>query len=144
MHIIVVIIIFNLNQICFVVVIGGGGTQRLPRIVGPSIAKELIFTGRVIDGTEAYRIGLVNQVVDQNKQGDAAYHRAVELAEEILPNGPVGVKMAKIAISRGSEVDLASGLAIEEQCYAQVIPTKDRIEGLVAFKDKRPPRYTGE
>ncbi|ODM96975.1 Methylglutaconyl-CoA hydratase, mitochondrial [Orchesella cincta] len=123
---------------------GGGGTQRLPRIVGPAIAKELIFTGRVIDGTEAHQIGLVNQVVEQNKEGNAAYHRAVELAEEILPNGPVGVRMAKIAISRGSEVDLASGLAIEEQCYAQIINTKDRIEGLVAFKEKRPPRFQGE
>lgn len=68
----------------------------------------------------------------------------MELAEEILPNGPVGVRMAKIAISKGSEVDLASGLAIEEQCYAQVIPTKDRIEGLIAFKEKRPPRYNGD
>lgn len=82
--------------------------------------------------------------MEQNKAGDAAYHRAVELAEEILPNGPVGVRMAKIAISKGSEVDLASGLAIEEQCYAQVIPTKDRIEGLIAFKEKRPPRYNGD
>ncbi|CAL8110829.1 unnamed protein product [Orchesella dallaii] len=123
---------------------GGGGTQRLPRIVGPAIAKELIFTGRVIDGAEAHQIGLVNQVVEQNKEGDAAYNRAVELAEEILPNGPIGVRMAKIAISRGSEVDLASGLAIEEQCYAQIVNTKDRIEGLVAFKEKRPPRFQGE
>lgn len=123
---------------------GGGGTQRLPRIVGPSIAKELIFTGRVIDGQEAHKIGLVNQVVGQNKAGDAAYYRAVELAEEIIPNGPVGVRMAKIAISKGSEVDVASGLAIEEQCYAQIVQTKDRIEGLIAFKEKRPPRFTGE
>lgn len=112
--------------------------------MGPSIAKELIFTGRVIDGTEAQRIGLVNRVVDQNKEGDAAYRSALELAEEILPNGPVGVRMAKIAITKGSEIDLASGLAIEEQCYAQIVPTKDRTEGLIAFKEKRPPRYIGE
>jgi len=54
------------------------------------------------------------------------------------------VRMAKIAITKGSEVDLASGLAIEEQCYAQIIHTKDRTEGLIAFKEKRPPRYMGE
>lgn len=89
-------------------------------------------------------MGLVNQVVEQNKDGDAAYQKALELAEEILPNGPVGVRMAKISISRGIQVDLATGLAIEEACYAQVIPTKDRLEGLTAFREKRPPRYTGE
>ena len=62
-----------------------GGTQRLARIVGPSLAKELIFTARVIDGIDAERIGLVNHVVKQNDAGDAAYHRAVELAQEIAP-----------------------------------------------------------
>lgn len=73
-----------------------------------------------------------------------AYDKALEIAREILPNGPVGVRMAKEAIMRGSEVDIASGMAIENACYAQVIPTKDRIEGLVAFKEKRKPQYKGE
>ncbi len=123
---------------------GGGGTQRLPRIIGMAKAKELIFTGRIVEGSEAKEIGLVNQVVEQNKAGDGAYHRAIELAEEIIPNGPIGVRMAKISISRGLQVDLSTGLAIEEACYAQVIPTKDRIEGLIAFKEKRPPHYKGE
>ncbi|OXA60173.1 methylglutaconyl-CoA hydratase, mitochondrial [Folsomia candida] len=123
---------------------GAGGTQRLSRIIGVAKAKELIFTGRIVDGSEAKEIGLVNQVAEQNKNGDGAYLRAVELAEEIIPNGPIGVRMAKISISRGKEVDISTGLAIEEACYAQVIPTKDRIEGLVAFKEKRPPHYKGE
>jgi len=123
---------------------GGGGTQRLPRVIGVAKAKELIYTARILDGSEAAEIGLVNHAVEQNKAGDAAYHRAVELAEEIIPNGPIGVRMAKISISRGSQVDLSTGLAIEEACYAQVIPTKDRIEGLMAFKEKRPPHYKGE
>jgi len=112
--------------------------------VGLAKAKELIYTGKILDGAEANEIGLVNRVVEQNKEGDAAYHKALELAEEILPNGPVGVRMAKISIGRGLQVDLATGLAIEEACYAQVIPTKDRLEGLNAFREKRPPRYTGE
>lgn len=123
---------------------GAGGSQRLPRLIGVPLAKELIFTGRVIDGKAAHEIGLVNHVVDQNKDGDAAYHRALELAEEISANGPVAVRMAKLAINYGSEVDLATGLAFEETCYAQVIPTKDRLEGLQAFREKRTPKYLGE
>jgi len=122
---------------------GGGGTQQLPRIVGPALAKELIFTARVLDGAEGARLGLVNHAVEQNAAGDAAYLRAVQLAEEILPNGPIAVRMAKAAINRGIEVDLESGLKYEEAYYAQVIPTKDRIEGLKAFKEKRKPDYKG-
>ncbi|XP_067886251.1 methylglutaconyl-CoA hydratase, mitochondrial isoform X2 [Heterodontus francisci] len=123
---------------------GAGGTQRLPRTVGVSLAKELIFSGRVLDGIEAKAIGLVSHVVDQNEAGDAAYHRALSLAKEFIPQGPIAVRLAKLAINRGIEVDLKTGLAIEEACYDQVIPTKDRIEGLNAFKEKRLPRYTGE
>ena len=80
----------------------------------------------------------------QNDNGDAAFQRALALAQEIIPNGPVGVKMGKIAINRGMEVDITTALAIEEACYAQVIPTKDRIEGLMAFKEKRKPNFKGE
>ena len=123
---------------------GAGGTQRLPRLVGAARAKELMFTAAVLDGEQAARIGLVDHTVPQTDAGDAAYQRAVQLAERILPNGPVGVRMAKKAVNLGMQVDLASGLAVEEACYAQVIPTKDRIEGLTAFKEKRVPNYTGE
>ncbi|KAJ8287282.1 hypothetical protein GJAV_G00049760 [Gymnothorax javanicus] len=123
---------------------GAGGTQRLPRVVGVSLAKELIFAARMVDGTEAQTIGLVSHAVEQNKSGDAAYRRALDLAREFLPQGPIAVRMAKLAINQGIEVDLATGMAIEEACYAQVIPTKDRIEGLTAFKEKRTPRYKGE
>ncbi|XP_044129248.1 methylglutaconyl-CoA hydratase, mitochondrial isoform X1 [Bufo gargarizans] len=123
---------------------GAGGTQRFPRAVGVALAKELIFSARVIDGDEAKSIGLVSHVVEQNEEGDAAYRRAVALAREFIPQGPIAVRMAKLAINQGIEVDLATGLAIEEACYAQVIPTKDRLEGLLAFKEKRPPRYKGE
>ncbi|TRY61530.1 hypothetical protein TCAL_01459, partial [Tigriopus californicus] len=107
---------------------GAGGTQRLPRLVGPALAKELIFTAKVLNGADAAKFGLVNHSVEQNKAGDAAFERSLALAEQIIPNGPVGVRMAKVAINRGNEVDLSTGLAIEEACYAQVIPTKDRLE----------------
>ncbi|XP_061732825.1 methylglutaconyl-CoA hydratase, mitochondrial isoform X1 [Nerophis ophidion] len=123
---------------------GAGGTQRLPRVIGVSLAKELIYTARVVDGVEACRLGLVSHSVEQNKVGDAAYLRALALAREINPQGPIAVRMAKLAINQGIEVDLSTGLAIEEACYAQVIPTKDRLEGLTAFKEKRIPNFKGE
>ncbi|XP_076217419.1 methylglutaconyl-CoA hydratase, mitochondrial-like isoform X2 [Aptenodytes patagonicus] len=123
---------------------GAGGTQRLPRIIGVSLAKELIFSARIVDGEEAKSIGLISHVVEQNEAGDAAYRRALILAREFLPQGPLAMRVAKLAINQGMEVDLVTGLAIEEACYAQTIPTKDRIEGLLAFKEKRPPCYKGE
>ncbi|XP_053964464.1 methylglutaconyl-CoA hydratase, mitochondrial [Anastrepha ludens] len=123
---------------------GAGGTQRLPRILSPALAKELIFTSRVLNGKEAKELGIVNHTVPQNETGDAAYQKALEIAEEILPNGPVGVRMAKLAIDKGIQVDLNTGYSIEEICYSQVIPTKDRLEGLKAFSEKRKPIYKGE
>lgn len=113
-------------------------------MVGPAIAKELIFTARIFTGAEAVKLGLCNHAVEQNETKDAAYNKAVELATEILPNGPIGVKMAKKAIDHGMQVDINTGYAIEEACYAQVIPTSDRIEGLKAFAEKRKPKYKGE
>jgi len=134
----------GLTETRLAIIPGGGGTQRLPRVVGPALARELIYTARVLGGKDAANIGLVNHCVEQNEVGDAAYQRALALAQEILPNGPVGIKMAKFAINKGSEVDLASGLAFEEAAYAQVIPTSDRIEALTAFKEKRKPVFKGE
>ncbi|KAH0618606.1 hypothetical protein JD844_017977 [Phrynosoma platyrhinos] len=123
---------------------GAGGTQRLPRCVGISLAKELIFTGRQIDGQEALSIGLVNHMVPQNEEGDAAYQRALTLAKEIVPRAPIAVRMGKVAINKGTEVDIASGMAIERMCYAQNIPTKDRQEGMAAFIEKRQPKFIGK
>ncbi|KYO19371.1 enoyl-CoA hydratase domain-containing protein 2, mitochondrial [Alligator mississippiensis] len=123
---------------------GAGGTQRLPRCIGIGLAKELIFTGRQIDGQQAFSMGLVNHAVPQNEQEDAAYQKALALAKEIVPRAPIAVKMGKLAINRGIEVDIASGMAIEGMCYAQNIPTRDRQEGMAAFKEKRPPHFIGE
>uniref|UniRef100_A0A8C6LIS1 Enoyl CoA hydratase domain containing 2 n=1 Tax=Nothobranchius furzeri TaxID=105023 RepID=A0A8C6LIS1_NOTFU len=123
---------------------GAGGSQRLPRMVGPTLAKELIFTGRRVGGQTALEMGLVNRAVEQTQTGDAAYREALALAREILPQAPVAVRMAKEAINRGMEVDISSAMAIERMCYARVIPTRDRQEGMAAFIEKRPPRYTGE
>jgi len=117
---------------------GAGGTQRLPRIIGVARAKELIMTAKVLSGEEAERIGLVNHVVEE------PFKKAMELARAIVKNGPIAIRLAKIAIDAGSQVELASALAIEQQCYAQVVPTKDRLEGLKAFAEKREPIYLGE
>ncbi|XP_045333382.1 enoyl-CoA hydratase domain-containing protein 2, mitochondrial isoform X5 [Leopardus geoffroyi] len=106
---------------------GAGGTQRLPRCLGVALAKELIFTGRRLSGAQAQALGLVNHTVPQNEEGNAAYHQARALAQEILP-----------------QVDIASGMAIEGICYAQNIPTQDRLEGMAAFREKRPPRFVGK
>ncbi|KAM9687357.1 enoyl-CoA hydratase domain-containing protein 2, mitochondrial isoform 2-T2 [Trichechus inunguis] len=123
---------------------GAGGTQRLPRCLGVALAKELIFTGRRLNGVQAQALGLVNHTVAQNEEGDAAYHQARALAQEILPQAPIAVRLGKVAIDRGMEVDIASGMAIEEMCYAQNIPTRDRLEGMAAFREKRPPKFVGK
>ena len=122
---------------------GGGGTQRLPRLVGVAKAKELIFTAKILTGTEAYEAGIVEHVVEQNEEKDAAFQKALQIAKEILPHGPIAIRLAKQAINAGMQTDLNTGLKIEEACYAQVIPTADRIEGLKAFGEKRTPVYTG-
>jgi methylglutaconyl-CoA hydratase len=100
----------------------------------------MIFTARRIGSEEASRLGLVNRVVAAGK----ALESALALAREILPNGPVALRLAKRAVNQGVALDLAAGLALEQACYAQVLPTKDRIEGLAAFRDKRKPLYRGE
>jgi methylglutaconyl-CoA hydratase len=119
---------------------GAGGTQRLPRLIGPSRAKELIFTARRIGAEAAGRLGLVDRVVPAGE----ALAAALALAREIIPNGPLALRLAKQAVNRGLDLDRDSGMALEEACYAQVLPTQDRLEGLAAFRDKRPPKYRGE
>ncbi len=130
----------GLVETALAIIPGGGGTQRLPRLIGVARAKELIFTARRFGAEEADRLGLVNRVVPAGQ----ALETALGLAREILPNGPIALRMAKRAISHGLDLDLASGLALEEACYAQVIPTRDRLEGLAAFREKRKPQYKGE
>ena len=82
--------------------------------------------------------------MEQNANGDAAYRRAVKLAEEMIQNGPVALRVAKLAINKGSEVDINTGLAIEGVCHTLTVGTEDRLEGLASFKEKRSPKYKGE
>lgn len=130
----------GLPETSLAIIPGAGGTQRMTRLVGASRAKKLIFTAERLTGKEALEFG----ILDEFEEEESALEKALQLARRILPNGPIALRAAKMAIDKGKEVDLASGLAIEEMCYAQVIPTKDRLEGLMAFKEKRKPHYTGE
>ncbi|XP_027336335.1 probable enoyl-CoA hydratase 2, mitochondrial [Abrus precatorius] len=132
--------LMGLPETGLAIIPGAGGTQRLPRLVGKAIAKDIIFTGRKIDGKEALSMGLVNYCVP----ADEAYPKALAVARDINQKGPVAIRMAKRAINEGVETDLTSGLFLEEDCYDEVLNTKDRLEGLAAFAEKRKPRYTGE
>lgn len=118
---------------------GAGGTQRLPRLVGVAKAKELIFTGARLSAAQALEIGLVNRVAPRAELLAAC--RA--LAVEMVKCAPISLAQAKVAIARGIEVDLESGLELEAQCYAATIPTQDRLEGLAAFAEKRDPVWHG-
>ncbi|CAG0923962.1 unnamed protein product [Notodromas monacha] len=122
---------------------GAGGTQRLPRIVGAAKAKELVLTGRLVTPSEALNIGLVNEVVEQIESRNAAFLRAKGLADVMASNGPIALRMAKKAIDEGSELTMSEAMRVEEACYAGVVPTKDRIEGLAAFQEKRKPVFKG-
>jgi len=135
--------IFGLVETRLGIIPGAGGTQRLARAVGGSLAKELVYTARLFNAQQALQYGAVNRVNEQNEEGTGGYKCALQIAREIIPNGPFAVKMAKKAISHGQQVDINSGCAIEEFCYSQIIPTKDRTEGLLAFVEKRKPIYTG-
>jgi methylglutaconyl-CoA hydratase len=131
---------FGLTETSLGIIPGAGGTQRLPRLVGKGRAKELIFTARRIDAQEAKDIGLVEYVV----RPESLFEKAIEIASQIVRNAPIAVRQAKFAIEKGMDVDLTTGLAIEQNAYEITIPTKDRLEGLQAFKEKRPPVYKGE
>lgn len=130
----------GLTETKLAIIPGGGGTQRLSRLIGAGRAKELIFTAQQVSAQRAEAIGLVNQVFPASELITEVY----KIAEMISQNGPIAIEQAKKAINRGSEVDLVTGLAFESEAYQTCIPTSDRIEGLQAFKEKRKPNYQGK
>ena len=129
----------GLTETRFAIIPGAGGTQRLPRLIGIPLAKELIYTGRQLSAQEALAKGLVNRIAPRDKLMEVC----LELAGEIAKAGPVAVAQAKFAINKGQDVELHTGLAIEASAYETCIPTEDRIEGLEAFREKRQPVYKG-
>jgi len=119
---------------------GWGGTQRLPRLVGKGIAKELIFTGKMIDAKTAERIGLVNMVVPPEKLMSAVE----ELAKVIMSKPPIAIRLAKELINSSIETDQGTGLVHEAEAFGILSSTEDYREGVSAFIEKRKPEYKGK
>ena len=130
---------FGFPEVGLGILPGLGGTQRLPRLIGPALAKELIFTGRRIGADEAREIGLANLVVGRGE----ALNAARELAAEISANGPLAVRHAKAAANRALDTDLISGLEYEADQFALLFATEDAREGMNAFGEKRKPKFEG-
>jgi enoyl-CoA hydratase/carnithine racemase len=131
--------LFSLPEVGLGIIPGGGGTQNLPRWVGPSIAKELIFTGRRLTAPQALRLGIVGKVT----ASEGLLAEAKGLAAEIGKNSPLAVWQAKKAINMGLDVDLTTGFSIEAECYNVCLNSADRDEGLRAFNEKRQPVFKG-
>jgi enoyl-CoA hydratase/carnithine racemase len=128
----------SLKETSLGIIPGAGGTQRLPRLIGYSNALLWILTARVFSAQEALQYGVCNSVAPRPELDNEAY----KLAEEILANAPIAVRLAKQAVRRGLDVPLKEGLEIENECYNDVIPTRDRIEALEAFNEKRKPNWS--
>ena len=129
----------GLTEVTLGIIPGGGGTQRLPRLVGPGKALELILTGKRIDAHEALRLSLVEQVVPH----DQLEVVVGELAQTIVSRAPLAVKYAKEATVRGLELPLSEGLKVESELYTLLRTTEDRMEGARAFQERRPPQFKG-
>jgi len=130
---------FGLPEVSLGVLPGFGGTQRLTRLLGRARAKELIFTGDIIDAAKAKQIGLVLDVVPLgNLLGQAR-----SALERIAKKGPLAVRLSKEAIDRGADLELADGLNIERELFSDLFASADRREGMKAFLEKRPPVFTG-
>lgn len=130
---------FGQPEVNLGIIPGYGGTQRLPRLVGRNLAKEMVLTGEMISAQRAYEIGLVNKVVPAAELMGAAR----EIAKKILSRGPVAVRTAKMAMNRGLDLDLANACAFEASLFAAGFSTADKEEGIAAFLEKREAKFSG-
>jgi enoyl-CoA hydratase/carnithine racemase len=128
---------FALTEVTLGIIPGTGGTQTLARAVGVRRAKEIILSGRPFSAQDAFAWGMVNNLCEPAELMPAA----LDTARKICSNAPMAVRQAKNAIQFGAEADLNTGLAFELEAYYRLIPTSDRIEGVKAFAEKRPPRF---
>jgi len=128
---------FGQPEVTLGITAGFGGTQRLTRLVGKGLAKELLFTGDMIDASEAYRIGLVNKVVAQHVLMDTVK----ALASKIASRAPIAVKLSKAAINTGVNMDLESAVAYEAETFGICFASHDQKEGMAAFLEKRKPIF---
>ena len=130
--------VFGQPEILLGIIPGGGGTQRLPRLVGASRAKELMITGRQVKADEALRIGLADEVVEP----DALMQRALEMATSVASGATVASRLIKQAVDSGIETDLASGLALELQLFEDVFHSSDSQIGVASFLEHGPGKAT--
>ena len=131
---------FGQPEVTLGIIPGFAGTQRLPRLVGKGIAKELIYTGDMIDAQEALRIGLVNKVV----AAEELLPTAKAMAQKIMSRGMFAVQTAKVAIHHGLNTDLATGSAYEASLFGVTCATEDKKEGMTAFVEKRKASFVGK
>lgn len=132
--------VLGLTEVSWGIIPGAGGTQRLTRLIGEMKAKELILTARKITAEEAYNLGILTSVTSRQE----LMNTCKILANDILKNAPIAVRQAKYAIGHGSGTELQTGLSFEEKAYEVTISTKDRLEALKAFSEKRQPEFKGE
>lgn len=131
--------VFALAEIKRGILPGAGGPQNLARAIGVRRAKELLYTGRKIDASLAYEWGMVNRVVEKGK----ALETAIAVAEEIVESAPLAVRAAKVAITRGIDVDFDTAYALDLTAYEALVKSEDRLEGVAAFNEKRKPQWKG-
>ena len=131
---------FGQPEINVGIIPGAGGTVRLTRLVGPGKAKELVFTGKIIPAQEALAIGLVNQVVPDDKLMD----EAMAMAKTMARHSPGAMGLAKYAIQSAADVDIQTGKTIERACFSLCFASEDQKEGMRAFLEKRKPTYKGK
>jgi enoyl-CoA hydratase/carnithine racemase len=131
---------FGQPEILLGIIPGGGGTQRLARVMGKQRAMELVLTGRRIGAAEAHELGLVTRLAPAGEWLDSA----LELAARIAERPPLAVRLAKQAVLAAEEMPLSAGLAHERRLYELAMATEDRVEGMTAFLEKRKPEFRGK
>jgi enoyl-CoA hydratase len=130
---------FAFPEIGLGVIPGGGGTQRIQKVVGQGIAKELLYFGEMLDAERAYQLQIINKIVAH----DQILSAAKEWAEKLAEKAPVALRMMKLAVNTGSNVDLESALTVEATAYDGAFATQDRKEAMAAFFEKRKPKFVG-
>jgi enoyl-CoA hydratase len=130
---------FGLPEVTLGIFPGFGGTQRLPRLIGKGKAKELILTGKMISAQEAFQMGIVNRVFPQA----SLMEEAKKVAAQIAGNGVIGVRLAKMVMDAGFNMDLAEACVLESHAFGIGFATEDQKEGMTAFVEKRKPNYKG-
>jgi methylglutaconyl-CoA hydratase len=139
----------RLPEVKLGIIPGAGGTQRLPRLIGKSKAKEMILTGAPLSADEGFQNGLINKLFDEPAKSDDIFNESLmqyvrSWAAEIATASPLSLRQAKYAIDSGYDKNLDAGLALESRAYMRLVNTKDRLEGLSAFAEKRKPVFNGE